>query len=111
MLHISNSEALKTVYFVYFHSLMKNGIILGGDSADSKKVFTLQKKTVRIVMGVIYHNSCRDLFKRIQILIFPCLYTLINFITNAKNTLRRMQMYTVLTQDTNTVTGTLVRHR
>jgi hypothetical protein len=71
MLHISNSEALKTVYFVYFHSLMKNGIILGGNSADSKKVFTLQKKIVRIMMGVKSHHSCRDLFKRLQTLTFP----------------------------------------
>jgi hypothetical protein len=78
MLHISNSEALKTVYFVYFHSLMENGIILGGNSAHNK--------TVRIMICVKSHNSCRDLFKRLQILTFPSeyIYSLINFITNNK---------------------------
>jgi hypothetical protein len=29
-LHISNIDTLKTIYFDYFHSLMKYGIILGG---------------------------------------------------------------------------------
>jgi hypothetical protein len=53
------------------------------------------------------HNFCRDLFKRLQILTFPCvyiyIYSLINFITNNKELFRQMKMYTVLTQDTNTV--------
>jgi hypothetical protein len=38
MLHIST---LKSIYFAYFHSLMKYGIILGRNSPDSKKIFIL----------------------------------------------------------------------
>jgi hypothetical protein len=56
MLHISNIVTLKTVYFAYFLSLVMYGIILGGISADSKKVFTLQKKIVRLMMGVESRN-------------------------------------------------------
>jgi hypothetical protein len=57
---------------------MKYGIIFW-----CKKVFTLQKKIVRIMMGVKSRISCRELFKRLQILTFPCEYihSLINFIT------------------------------
>ena len=29
MLHISNTDTLKSICFAYFHSLMKNGIIMG----------------------------------------------------------------------------------
>jgi hypothetical protein len=29
MLHVSNTDALKSVYFAYFHSVMKYGIIFG----------------------------------------------------------------------------------
>jgi hypothetical protein len=70
VLHISN--------IAYFHSLMKYGIIFWGNSSDSKKVFTLQKKIVRIMMGVKSHNPCRDLFKRLQILTLPCEYIYIH---------------------------------
>jgi hypothetical protein len=36
MSHISNTDTLKSIYFAYFHSLMKYGIFLGGNSPDSK---------------------------------------------------------------------------
>jgi hypothetical protein len=52
LLHISNTDTIKSIYFAYFHSLMKYGIIFWGTSSDSKKVFTLQKKIVRIILGV-----------------------------------------------------------
>jgi hypothetical protein len=63
-----------TSMYAYFHSLMKYGIIFWGNSFDIKKVFTLQKKIVRIMMGVKSHNSCRGLFKRLQILTCCCEY-------------------------------------
>jgi hypothetical protein len=73
---------LKSIYFAYFHSLMKNGIIFWGNSSDSKKVFTLQKKTLRIMVGIKPRNSCRDLFKKLQILPLPCeyIFSWLNFI-------------------------------
>jgi hypothetical protein len=74
MLHISNIDTFKTIYFAYFSSVMKYGIIFGGDSADNKKLFTLHKKIVTIMMGVKSHNSFRDLFMRLQTLTFPCEY-------------------------------------
>jgi hypothetical protein len=67
MLHFGNTDTLKSVYFAYFHSIMKYGIILGGgggNSSNSKKIFTLQKKTVRLMAGVKPRNSCRSLFNR-----------------------------------------------
>jgi hypothetical protein len=40
LLHVSTTDTLKSIYFAYFHSLMKYGIIFWGNSSDSKKVFT-----------------------------------------------------------------------
>jgi hypothetical protein len=82
LFHISNTDTLKSIYFAYFHSLMKYRIIFWDNSSDSKKIFTLQKKIVRIMVGVKPQNSCRELFKRLQILPFPCEYilSLLNFI-------------------------------
>jgi hypothetical protein len=75
---------LKSIYYAYLHYLMKYGIIFWGNSTDSKKVFTLQKKTVRIMVGVKPQNSCRGLFKILQILLLPCEYisSLLIFIIN-----------------------------
>jgi hypothetical protein len=84
MLHISNIDTLKSIYFAYFHSLMMYGMIFWGNSSDSKKVFTLQKKFVILMIGVKHHNFCRDLLKRLETLTLPCehIFSLINFITN-----------------------------
>jgi hypothetical protein len=104
MSHISNTDILKSIYFAYFHSLMKYGIILGGNLSDSKKIFTLQKKIVRITVGVKPRNSFRALFKRSQFLLLPCEYvfSLINFIINNQELFRPIQLYTELTQETST---------
>jgi hypothetical protein len=39
MLHISNIDGLKWICFAYFHSPMKYGIILGGNSSATKKEY------------------------------------------------------------------------
>jgi hypothetical protein len=51
LLDITNIDTLKTIYFAYFHSLMRYGIIFWGNSSDSKRVLTLQKIIIRIVLG------------------------------------------------------------
>jgi len=39
LVHILHRETLKVIYFAPFHSLIKYGIILWGDSATIHKVF------------------------------------------------------------------------
>jgi hypothetical protein len=82
--HVNNTVTLKAIYFAYFHYIMKYGIIFWGNSSISKNVFTLQKKVIRIVAGVKPRNSCKNLFKRLEILPLPCEYivSLMNFIVN-----------------------------
>jgi len=48
------------------------------------KIFTLQKKIVRIMAGAQTKTSCRSLFKQLEILTVLCQYILsfINFIIN-----------------------------
>jgi hypothetical protein len=65
MLHVSNTDTLKSVYFAYFHSIMKYGIIFWGNSSNSKKIFALQKKIRRVMVGARPTNSCRSLFNRL----------------------------------------------
>jgi hypothetical protein len=69
---ISNINTLKSIYFAYFHSVVKYGIILGGNFSNSGKIFTLQKKIVRIMADAQPRTACRSLFKQLEILPIPC---------------------------------------
>jgi hypothetical protein len=47
-------------------------------------IFTLKKRTVRIIAGVKSRNSCKNLFMRLEILPLPCeyIFTLKNSVVN-----------------------------
>jgi IS1 family transposase len=84
MFHISNINTLKSMYFTYLHSIMKCRIILGGNSSNCRKIFTLQKKIIRIMVGAHPRAPCRSLFKKLEILPVACQYmfSLMNFFVN-----------------------------
>ena len=77
-----NSSILKTIYFAYFHSIMSYGIIFWGNSADSKNIFLLQKRAIRIIVGAKVRESCRLFFKKLEILTLTnqYIYSTINFL-------------------------------
>jgi hypothetical protein len=74
MYHICNNDTLRSIYFAYSHSIASYGIILGGNSSYSKKIFTLQKRVIRIKVGTHPRTSCRRLFKKLEILTVPSQY-------------------------------------
>jgi hypothetical protein len=63
---------------------MKYGIIFWGNSSIGIKIFISQKKIVRIMASVKPTNSCRVLFKRVEILPLPCeyIFSVMNFIVD-----------------------------
>jgi IS1 family transposase len=88
MYHISNINTLKSIYFAYCHSIIKYGIIFWGNSSNSRNIFTLQKKIMRIMVGAHPRTSCRNLLKKLEILPVPCQYifSLMNFfVKNQEN--------------------------
>jgi hypothetical protein len=52
-------DALKLVYFAYFQSMVKYGIVFWGNSYNLNKVFLLQERIVRIILGLSYRSSCK----------------------------------------------------
>jgi hypothetical protein len=64
LFHISNINTLKSIYFTYFHSIIKYRTIFWGNSSNSRKIFTLQKKIVRIMVGACPRTPCRNLSKK-----------------------------------------------
>jgi len=67
-------QMLKAIYYSYFHSIISYGVIFWGHTAPSKRVFRLQKRIIRIMMGSKSKDSCRKLFTSLKILPLPSLY-------------------------------------
>jgi len=61
-------SSLKMIYHAFFHSVMSYGIIFSGNSSYSTMIFKIQKKSIRIIEGCGNRVSCRNLFKKLQIL-------------------------------------------
>jgi hypothetical protein len=76
MKQYSNVTTLKMVYHAYFHSLMRYGIVFWGNSLEAKKIFLLQKRAIRIIMGMKHRESCRRAFIKLNILTLASQYIL-----------------------------------
>jgi hypothetical protein len=72
VVYISNINTLQSIHYAHFHSIIKYGIIFWGNSSNSGKIFTLQKKIDRIMVGAQLRTSCRSLFKQLETSPFPC---------------------------------------
>jgi len=96
-----NINTLKSIYYAHFYSSIKYGIIFGGISSNSAKIFTLQKKIVRIMAGAQPRTSCNSssLLKQLQILFSANIYfhlgTSLSIITKF---FKQIHLYTMLIQ-------------
>jgi hypothetical protein len=72
--YVLDIDALKLVYFAYFQSVVKYGIVFWGNSYNLNKVFLLQKRILRVMLGLSYRSSCEFWCKKLDILTVPCLY-------------------------------------
>jgi hypothetical protein len=61
-------NTLRIIYFTHIHSIISYGIIFWGSSSYTNKVFILQKKIIRIITNTKSRNSCRELFKNLEIM-------------------------------------------
>jgi len=69
-------SSLKVIYFAFFHSVMSYGIIFWGNSSHSSIIFRIQKKAITIMEGCGNRVSCRNIFKKLQILPLTSQYML-----------------------------------
>lgn len=67
-------DAAKTVYFSYFHSIMTYGILVWGNAANSNRIFILQKRAVRYILGLKPRDTCRNAFSHLGIMSFTSAY-------------------------------------
>jgi hypothetical protein len=55
-------KIIRLIYYFYFESRLKYGIIFWGTAKESIKVFRIQKKVIRLIAGVNKRMSCRSIF-------------------------------------------------
>jgi hypothetical protein len=67
---VSNIDTRKSVYFSYFYPIMKHGIIFGITHL-TEKIFTFQKRIIRLLADGKPRNSYKSLFKRLEVLTLP----------------------------------------
>jgi len=58
-------NSLKSIYFACFHSVTKYGMIFLGNLPSREKIFTLQKKTISIMVGAKPRTQSRSLMEEI----------------------------------------------
>lgn len=71
---LANQSTALMAYHGYVGSLLRYGLIMWGNSTTINRVFILQKKCIRSIYGVGQLESCRPLFKQLNILALPSLY-------------------------------------
>lgn len=78
-------EASRTIYFANFQSVLSYGITFWGSSSRINQIFILQKMALRIMIGLRWHESCRDHFKNEKILTVPALFIYRTIVFLSKN--------------------------
>ena len=77
-------NTLKTIYYSYFNTIISYGLPFWGNSPHSVKIFRIQKK-IRIMIGCKSKVSCRNLFRRLEILPLVSQYVLLRMLFVVKN--------------------------
>lgn len=65
---------LISYYHAMFVSRAVYGIIFWGASAHMSRIFRIQKKAIRNILGLSARESCRDYFRMLKLLTLPSLY-------------------------------------
>jgi hypothetical protein len=76
--------------FACFHVHLRNGLTLFGGDPASIKIFRLQKKVIRIIGTVSRYVSYKNLFKDLNMLPVPGLYTS-EVVCSVKSNLKKMK--------------------
>jgi hypothetical protein len=82
-----SQAALKMVCYAPFHSVMSYALIFWVNLTNSKCVFKLQKKAIRIIIGAKNNDSCGEFFKLLKMLPLSAqyIYSLLMFVVSNGN--------------------------
>jgi len=85
--HIVPTYKLRVIYLTQIHSIISYGINFWGSSSYANKVFILQKKIIRIIINTVPRDSCREVFKSMEIMTLysQYIYSLVSYTVNNKH--------------------------
>ena len=72
---LMSEDILKIIYYSYVHLIVTYDIIFWGNWPHSTNIFKIQKRIIRIMTKSRSRDSCRQLFKRLEILPLQSQYT------------------------------------
>ena len=83
--HIVPIDTLRVIFF----AITSYGIIFWGSSSHANKVFRLQKKIIRIITNTRPRDSCKEVFKSMEIMTLYSqnIYSLVLYTINNKHLL------------------------
>ena len=67
-------EPLLNVYYAYAYSAMSYNVAIWGSSSNCKRILILQKRIIRLILGLGRTESCRPHFINFKLLTFPAIY-------------------------------------
>ena len=70
------SEFMNPMWGLEFQSLMRLELLFWGRAyfEQTNRIFKIQKRAIRIIVGINTKSSCRKVFKELNILTLPSLY-------------------------------------
>lgn len=66
--------AVVMAYHGYVESVLRYGIMFWGNSVNKTVIFRAQKRNIRAIKGLKSDDSCKPVFKQLNILTLPSLY-------------------------------------
>ena len=84
---VLSRKALRILYFSYVHSVISYSIMFWENTLNSTKIFRIQKKVLRIMTKSKKMDSCRELFKTVEILpsYSQFIFSLLLYVVNSKH--------------------------
>lgn len=71
---IADKNIALLAYYGYVESVLRYGLVIWGNSTEISKLFIIQKRCIRAIEGAAPLDSCKPLFKNLNILTLSCLY-------------------------------------
>ena len=85
-------ETVLSAYHGYFGARMCYAILIWGHSAHAIKIFKIQRRCIRAIMGLGYREDCRHCFPELRILTLPSAYIL-QCLTSMKQNIQQFQKH------------------
>ncbi len=67
-------DVVRTYYFGCIYSILSYGLLCWGTSLEFDRLFKLQKRVIRNMVGSCQRTSCVPAFRKLKILPLPCMY-------------------------------------